>query len=182
MKVLASRLEAFFKIKERGSTITKELLGGLTIFLAMVYVLPVNADMLSKTGMSFAAVFAATAIAAAIASIIMGMLANYPVGLASGMGVNAFFTYTVCFGLQFSWQEALAAVLISGILFLIVSITGLRTLSTSPVLSRHTSAPCSVKGKAPSAGWLYPVTRRTSTRPMRRSWSFSPKMSTCTAG
>lgn len=128
MKVLASKLEAFFKVKERGSTLTKELLGGLTIFLAMVYVLPVNADMLSKTGMSFAAVFAATAIAAAIASIIMGMLANYPVGLASGMGVNAFFTYTVCFGLQFSWQEALAAVLISGILFLIVSITGLRRI------------------------------------------------------
>jgi AGZA family xanthine/uracil permease-like MFS transporter len=121
-------LNKYFKISERGSTISKELIGGLTIFLAMVYVLPVNAGMLSQTGMSFAAVFAATAIAAAIASIIMGLYANYPVGLASGMGVNAFFTYTVVFGLGFSWEEALAAVLVSGVLFLIISITGLRKL------------------------------------------------------
>ena len=121
-------LNKYFKISERGSTISKELIGGLTIFLAMVYVLPVNADMLSQTGMSFAAVFAATAIAAAIASLIMGLYANYPVGLASGMGVNAFFTYTVVFGLGFPWEEALAAVLISGVLFLIISITGLRKL------------------------------------------------------
>ena len=128
MKSLALKLEKFFKIKERGSTITKEVLGGLTIFLAMVYVLPVNADMLSQTGMSFAAVFAATAIAAAVASIIMGLYANYPVGLASGMGVNAFFTYTVVFKLNFSWQEALAAVLVSGVLFLIISVTGLRRI------------------------------------------------------
>ncbi|MBU1145288.1 MAG: NCS2 family permease [Firmicutes bacterium] len=128
MKVLALKLDKFFKIKERGSTIAKEILGGLTIFLAMVYVLPVNADMLSQTGMSFAAVFAATAIAAAIASLVMGLLANYPVGLASGMGVNAFFTYTVVLTLQFTWQEALAAVLISGVIFLVISITGLRKL------------------------------------------------------
>ena len=119
-------LEKFFKIKERKSTITKELVGGLATFLAMVYVLPVNADMLAKTGMSFAAVFAATALAAAFASILMGLFANYPVALASGMGVNAFFTYTVCFGLGFDWQEALAAVLVSGVLFLIISVTGLR--------------------------------------------------------
>ena len=119
-------LNSFFKIEERGSTITKEVLGGLTIFLAMVYVLPVNAGMLSATGMTFAAVFAATAIAAAVASIMMGAYANYPIGLASGMGVNAFFTYTVVFGLGFSWQEALAAVLVSGVLFLIISLTGLR--------------------------------------------------------
>jgi len=121
-------LDKFFKIKDRGSSISKELLGGLTIFLAMVYILPVNADILSQAGMSFAAVFAATAIAAAVASLIMGLYANYPVGLASGMGVNAFFTYTVVLGLQFSWEEALAAVLVSGVLFLIVSITGLRKL------------------------------------------------------
>ena len=119
-------LNSFFKIEERGSTITKEILGGVTIFLAMVYVLPVNAGMLSATGMTFAAVFAATALAAAVASIMMGTYANYPIGLASGMGVNAFFTYTVVFGLGFTWQEALAAVLVSGVLFLIISLTGLR--------------------------------------------------------
>jgi adenine/guanine/hypoxanthine permease len=126
LKKILLKVENFFKIKERGSSISRELIGGLTIFLAMVYVLPVNADMLSQTGMSFAAVFAATAIAAAVASLIMGLYANYPVGLASGMGVNAFFTYTVVFGLGFAWEEALAAVLISGVLFLALSVTGLR--------------------------------------------------------
>jgi len=119
-------LKKFFKIEERKSTVTKEVLGGVVTFLAMVYILPVNADMLNKTGMSFAAVFAATALAAALASILMGMLANYPIALASGMGVNAFFTYTVVFGLGYTWQEALAAVLISGVLFLIISVTGVR--------------------------------------------------------
>ncbi len=133
MEKVVSGLDRFFKIKERGSSISKEILGGLTIFLAMVYVLPVNADMLANTGMSFAAVFAATAIAAAVASLIMGLYANYPVGLASGMGVNAFFTYTVCDALQFPWEEALAAVLISGILFLIISITGLRRIVINAV-------------------------------------------------
>lgn len=128
MERVKSSLEKFFKIKERGTSLSKELLGGLTIFLAMVYVLPVNADMLAATGMSFAAVFAATAIAAAVASLVMGLYANYPVGLASGMGVNAFFTYTVCDKLGFVWQEALAAVLISGVLFLVLSITGLRRM------------------------------------------------------
>lgn len=125
---VGEKLDKFFKISNRGSSVSKELLGGLTIFLAMVYVLPVNADMLSQTGMSFAAVFAATAIAAAIASLIMGLYANYPVGLASGMGVNAFFTYTVVFNLKFSWEEALAAVLVSGVLFLIISVTGVRRM------------------------------------------------------
>jgi len=126
VKKFQESLDKFFKISQRGSTITKELIGGLTIFLAMVYILPVNGGILSATGMDFAAVFAATAIAAAIASLIMGLYANYPVGLASGMGVNAFFTYVVVKELQFTWEEALAAVLISGVLFLIISITGIR--------------------------------------------------------
>lgn len=120
------KIKKFFKLDERNTTISKELMGGLITFLAMVYVLPVNAGMLSATGMSFGAVFAATAIAAAIASIIMGLYANAPVGLASGMGVNAFFTYTVVLTLGFDWQEALAAVLISGVLFLVLSLTKLR--------------------------------------------------------
>jgi len=121
-------MKNFFKIEERGSSITKELLGGLTIFLAMVYILPVNSMILATegTGMSAGAVFAATALGAAAASLMMGLFANYPIGLASGMGVNAFFTYTIIFGLGFTWQEALAAVLVSGILFLIISLTGLR--------------------------------------------------------
>lgn len=121
-------IKKFFKLEERGTTIAKELIGGLVTFLAMVYVLPVNAGMLATpgTGMSFGAVFAATAISAAVASILMGLIANAPVGLASGMGVNAFFTFTVIFGLGFSWQEALAAVLVSGIIFVIISLTKIR--------------------------------------------------------
>ncbi len=126
MKGFLGKVDSFFKISERGSSFTKELLGGLTIFLAMLYILPVNAGMLSETGMSFAAVFAATAITAGLTSILMGLYANYPIALASGMGVNAFFTYTVCFGLGFSWQEALAAVLVSGVIFVIISLTGIR--------------------------------------------------------
>jgi AGZA family xanthine/uracil permease-like MFS transporter len=119
-------LNKFFKIEERGSSISKELLGGLTIFLAMVYILPVNSTILSSTGMSVGGVFAATALAAATASIIMGIYANYPIGLASGMGVNAFFTYTIVGNLGYSWQQALAAVMVSGVLFLTISLTGLR--------------------------------------------------------
>lgn len=128
MNKIQAGLNKYFKISERGSTISKELIGGLTIFLAMVYILPVNGGLLAGAGMDFAAVFAATAIAAAVASLIMGLYANYPVGLASGMGVNAFFTAVVVNQLGFSWEEALAAVLVSGVLFLIISITGLRRL------------------------------------------------------
>ncbi len=122
------RIKKFFKIDERGSTIGLEILGGVVTFLAMVYILPVNAGMLSLTGMSFGGVFAATAIAAGFATILMGLLGKVPVALASGMGVNAFFTYTVVMGLGFSWQEGLAAVLISGVLFVIISLTKLRAI------------------------------------------------------
>lgn len=122
------KIKKFFKIEERGSSIGIELLGGLVTFLAMVYILPVNAGMLSITGMSLGGVFAATAIAAAFATILMGLVGKVPIALASGMGVNAFFTYTVAGTLGFSWQEGLAAVLISGVLFVIVSLTGLRQI------------------------------------------------------
>lgn len=119
-------LKTYFKIEERGSKIGTELIAGLTTFLAMAYILPVNSLMLSATGMPIGGVFFATAVAAAIATLIMGFFANYPVALAPGMGLNAFFTYTIVFSYGLSWQAALAAVLISGILFFIVSISGLR--------------------------------------------------------
>lgn len=116
----------FFKVEERGSSLKTELLAGLTTFLAMAYILPVNADLLSKTGMPFAGVFLATALSAAIATLMMGLLANYPVALAPGMGINAFFTFTVVFGYGLSYQAALAAVFVSGVLFVIISVSGLR--------------------------------------------------------
>jgi AGZA family xanthine/uracil permease-like MFS transporter len=121
------KIKAFFKINERKTTIWTELIGGLVTFLAMVYILPVNSGILADgTGMEFAAVFAATAIAAAIATLLMGLFANYPVALAPGMGINAFFTYTVVLGLGIPWDQALAAVLISGVIFLVISVTGVR--------------------------------------------------------
>lgn len=119
-------LKKFFQVEARGSNITAEIIGGIVTFLAMVYILPVNSGMLSQTGMNASGVFVATALAAGLATILMGIFGQVPIALASGMGVNALFTYTVVFGLGFSWQEALAAVLVSGVLFFIISITGLR--------------------------------------------------------
>ncbi len=126
-------LKAFFKLDERKTSIKTELLAGVTTFLAMAYILPVNSAMLAKTGMPFGGVFFATAIASAIATLIMGLYANYPVSLAPGMGINAFFTYTVCLIYELTWQAALAAVLISGVLFLIISVTGLRRIVISAI-------------------------------------------------
>ena len=121
-------LESFFAIKQHKSTIGRELLGGLVTFLAMIYILPVNSFMLEAAGMSQPAVFVATALAAGFATILMGLIGKVPVALASGMGINAFFTYTVVLTIGFSYQEALAAVLISGVLFLAISLTGVRQM------------------------------------------------------
>jgi adenine/guanine/hypoxanthine permease len=121
-------VKKFFMIDARQTTISAEIIGGVVTFLAMVYILPVNSFMLAATGMPQPAVFVATAIAAGVASILMGVIGKVPIALASGMGINAFFTYTIVFGLGFTWQEALAAVLVSGVLFLGISLTGLRRL------------------------------------------------------
>jgi len=113
-------IKDFFKLEERGSKISTELVAGLTTFLAMAYILPVNANMLSQTGMPIGGVFFATAVAAAIATLVMGIMANLPVALAPGMGLNAFFVYTLVFDKGLSWQAGLAAVFISGVLFFIM--------------------------------------------------------------
>ena len=121
-------LEKLFKLSSHKTTVKTEILAGLTTFLAMAYILAVNPGMLGATGMPVQSVFLATAIASGIASILMGVLANYPVSLAPGMGVNAFFTYTVCMQFGYSWEAALAAVFVSGIVFIIISVTGLRKM------------------------------------------------------
>ncbi len=123
---MVESIRSFFKFKERKTNFKRETVGGLTTFLAMAYILPVNAFMLTKAGMPLGGVFLATAISAVIATLIMGLIAKYPVALAPGMGVNAFFTYTVVLGYGLPWQEALAAVFVSGILFFIISVSGLR--------------------------------------------------------
>ena len=121
-------LNKFFKLEERGTSVATEFLAGLTTFLAMSYILVVNAGILSSegTGMEFDRVLTATAIAAIVGSLVMGVLANFPIAQAPGMGLNAFFTYGVIFGLGFSFQQALAAVFVSGVLFVIISLSGLR--------------------------------------------------------
>ncbi|MDD7460818.1 MAG: NCS2 family permease [Treponema sp.] len=121
-------MDKFFKLKENGTTVSKEIVAGITTFLAMAYILAVNPGMLSSVGngMTFEAVFAATAIASAIATLVMALWANLPVALAPGMGLNAFFTYTVCMGMGCSWQLALTAVLIEGFIFIALSVFGIR--------------------------------------------------------
>src|SRR5574344_2256934 len=115
-----------FNLKERGTTVGREIVAGLTTFLAMTYILAVNPGMLGMTGMDAGSVFTATALSAAIATLVMGFVANLPVALAPGMGLNAFFTFTVCMGMGCSWQLALTAVLLEGVLFLILSFCGIR--------------------------------------------------------
>ena len=120
-------MEKFFKIKEKGSTVSREVVGGITTFLAMSYILAVNPAMLgSIAGMNFGGVFTATAVSAAVATLIMAFLANMPVALASGMGLNAFFTYTVCGQMGCSPWFALTAVLLEGVLFILLSFFGVR--------------------------------------------------------
>lgn len=119
-------MEKLFKLRERGTTVTREIIAGVTTFLAMAYILAVNPGILSEAGMDFGAVFTATAVSAAIATLVMAFFANLPIGLAPGMGLNAFFTYTVVMGMECSWQFALTAVLFEGLLFILLSLFGVR--------------------------------------------------------
>lgn len=121
-------LEKLFKLNEKKSNVKTEVIAGLTTFLAMAYILGVNPMILGDAGMDGHSVFMATAISAGIASLVMGLLANYPVALAPGMGVNALFTYTVVLGMGHSWEAALASVFLSGIIFLVISVTGVRKM------------------------------------------------------
>jgi AGZA family xanthine/uracil permease-like MFS transporter len=119
-------MDRFFRITEQGGTIRKEVVAGVTTFLTMAYVMFVNPLILADAGMDKGAVFVATCLASAIATLIMALYANYPIALAPGMGMNAFFTYSVVIGQHYTWQAALGAVFLSGILFLLVSMTALR--------------------------------------------------------
>ena len=119
-------LNAYFKIKEKGSSVRTEIMAGVTTFMTMAYILAVNPAILSATGMDIGSVFAATAISSAIATIIMAFYANLPIGLAPGMGINAFFAYSVCLGMGYSWQFGLTVVLVEGFIFVFLTITNLR--------------------------------------------------------
>ena len=123
-------MEKLFKLKEHNTTVKTEVMAGITTFLTMAYILAVNPNMLSASGMDSGAVFTATALASALATFIMAFWANYPIALSAGMGLNAYFAYTVCLGqlngLEDPWKIALAAVLVEGIIFIILSFFKLR--------------------------------------------------------
>lgn len=119
-------LDNFFKLSENGTDFKTEIAAGITTFLAMAYILGVNPVVLSDGGMPASGVFFATAVSSAIACFIMGIVAKYPIGLAPGMGLNALFTYTIILAMGNTWETALAAVFLSSIIFLIITISGLR--------------------------------------------------------
>ncbi len=121
-------LDRIFKIKEHGSTIRTELMAGFTTFMTMAYIIFVNPAILSNTGMPFAPLVTTTVISAALATIIMGLYAKKPYALAPGMGLNAYFTYTVVLTMHYTWEVALAAVFIEGLIFIAMSVTNIRTL------------------------------------------------------
>lgn len=119
-------LERWFQLRANGSDVRTECLAGLATFLAMAYIMFVNPEILAAAGMPRDAVFVATCVAAAVGSAVMGLYANYPIALAPGMGLNAYFAYSVVLGLGFSWQAALGAVFVSGCLFIVVSLFRVR--------------------------------------------------------
>ncbi|GIN14283.1 guanine permease [Shouchella clausii] len=119
-------MDRFFKLTENGTSVKQELLAGFTTFLAMAYILFVNPDILGAAGMDVGAVFVATALAAMTGSIIMGLVANYPIALAPGMGLNAFFAFSAVIGMGLSWQAALLAVFFSGVIFLGITVFKIR--------------------------------------------------------
>ena len=121
-------LERLFGLKAAATTVRTELMAGLTTFLTMAYIVAVNPSILGQAGMPVAGVAAATCLAAGVASIVMGLVANYPLALAPGMGLNAYFTFTVVKGTGVPWQTALGCVFISGVLFALLTIAGVRRL------------------------------------------------------
>src|SRR5450631_2906811 len=122
----AAMLEKYFGLKEQGTDIRTEFIAGLTTFLTMVYIVFVNPAILSKTGMDPGAVFVATCVAAAASTFVMALYANYPIALAPGMGINAFFAFTVVLTYKYTWEQGLAAVFCSGVLFFLISVFRIR--------------------------------------------------------
>jgi AGZA family xanthine/uracil permease-like MFS transporter len=132
-------LERLFGLKANGTNVRTEVLAGVTTFMTMAYIVVVNPAILGEAGMPVAAVAAATCLAAGFGSILMGLIANYPLALAPGMGLNAYFTYTVVKGMGVPWQTALGCVFISGVAFLLLTLVGVRQL----IVNGHSPSRCS---------------------------------------
>ena len=126
MEKFSKLMENTFKLRENGTTVKTEIIAGVTTFMTMAYILAVNPNILSSTGMDHGAVFTATALAAFLGTLLMALFANYPFALAPGMGLNAYFAYTVVLGYGYSWQAALTAVFAEGIIFIVLSLTNVR--------------------------------------------------------
>lgn len=135
-------LAKYFEFAKHGTNYRREFIAGITTFLAMVYILAVNPNILSDAGMDQGALFTATALAAIIGTLAMGLYAKYPIALAPGMGLNAFFAYSVVIGMGIDWDQALAAVFVSGILFLILAVSGIRemVINAIPAGMKHAVA------------------------------------------
>lgn len=119
-------MEKFFKLKENKTDVKTEIIAGITTFMTMAYILAVNPNILSAAGMDRGAVFTATAIASFVGTLLMALFANYPFALAPGMGLNAYFAYTVVLGMGYTWETALTAVFVEGIIFILLSVTSVR--------------------------------------------------------
>ena len=135
-------IERYFRLSENHTTIRAEFLGGLTTFITMAYIVVVNPQILSKAGMPVEGVVFATCIASAAATLVMGLYANYPIALAPGMSLNAYFTYSVCLGMHIPWQTALGVIFFSGVFFLILTVTRIREqiVNGIPECLKHSTA------------------------------------------
>src|SRR5208337_5263734 len=125
---MLKRIESYFEFSHLGTNWRTEILAGVTTFLTMAYIVLVNPSILAAAGMPLAAVTAATCLSAAFASILMGIIARYPLALAPGMGLNAYFAYAVCIKMHVPWQTALGAVFLSGVLFLALTVAGVQRM------------------------------------------------------
>ncbi|MBQ9497286.1 MAG: NCS2 family permease, partial [Selenomonadaceae bacterium] len=119
-------MEKFFELKERGTDVKTEVMAGITTFMTMAYILAVNPIILGASGMDTGAIFTATALASALATFCMALLANMPFVLSAGMGLNAYFAYTVVIGMGYTWQQALAAIFVEGVIFIFLSLVNIR--------------------------------------------------------
>jgi len=135
-------IERYFRLAENQTTVRRECLGGLTTFVTMAYIVVVNPQILSQAGMPIEGVVFATCIAAAAATLVMGIYANYPIALAPGMSLNAYFTYSVCLGMHVPWQTALGVIFFSGVFFLILTVTRVREqiVNGIPECLKHSTA------------------------------------------
>jgi AGZA family xanthine/uracil permease-like MFS transporter len=135
-------IERYFRLKENQTTVRAEFLGGLTTFITMAYIVVVNPQVLSKAGMPVEGVVFATCISAAVATLVMGLYANYPIALAPGMSLNAYFTYSVCLGMHVPWQTALGVIFFSGVFFLILTVSRVREkiVNGIPDCLKHSTA------------------------------------------